>query len=58
MFKARDGLRHSFMFTFKLEPQVIRMHEAGRIVVQGNCVRCHEKKFLYEYSGAYRPEGA
>ena len=41
-FKAMDGLRHSFMFTFRLEPQVIQMHEAGIAVVQENCKRCHD----------------
>ncbi len=40
-FKANDGLRHAFMFTFKLDPQVIQMHEAGQTVVQENCLRCH-----------------
>lgn len=40
-FKANDGLRHSFMFTFRLEPQVIQMKEAGKNVVQENCKRCH-----------------
>jgi cytochrome c nitrite reductase small subunit len=42
-FKASDGLRHSFMFTFRLEPEVIRIKEAGINVVQENCTRCHEK---------------
>lgn len=40
-FKASDGLRHSTMFTFRLEPQVIRIKEAGIGVVQENCKRCH-----------------
>jgi cytochrome c nitrite reductase small subunit len=40
-FKASDGTRHAFMFTFRLEPQVIRIHAAGQRVVQQNCVRCH-----------------
>jgi cytochrome c nitrite reductase small subunit len=40
-FKASDGARHAFMFTFRLEPQVIRIHAAGQRVVQENCVRCH-----------------
>lgn len=40
-FKAYDGLRHATMFTFKLEPQVIRMHALGQSVVQENCIRCH-----------------
>jgi cytochrome c nitrite reductase small subunit len=41
-FKASDGLRHAFMFTFRLEPQVIRVHSAGKSVIQENCIRCHE----------------
>lgn len=43
-FKASDGLRHSYMFTFRLEPQVIRIHEAGRNAVQQNCIRCHSNQ--------------
>ncbi|GIK60303.1 MAG: cytochrome c nitrite reductase small subunit [Ignavibacteriota bacterium] len=43
-FKASDGLRHSYMFTFRLEPQVIRIHKAGRNAVQRNCVRCHSEQ--------------
>jgi len=41
IFKAMDGTRHSFMFTFRMEPQVIRIHDAGASVVQENCIRCH-----------------
>jgi len=41
-FKAQDGMRHAFMFTFRLEPQVIQIREGGRTVVQENCIRCHE----------------
>jgi cytochrome c nitrite reductase small subunit len=41
-FKASDGARHAFMFTFRLEPQVIRIHPAGQRVVQENCIRCHD----------------
>ena len=40
-FKASDGLRHSFMFTFRLEPQVIQIKQAGKNAVQENCIRCH-----------------
>nr|WP_315123708.1 cytochrome c nitrite reductase small subunit [uncultured Capnocytophaga sp.] len=40
-FKANDGLRHATMFTFRMEPQVIRMHAPGQKVVQENCIRCH-----------------
>lgn len=41
-FKANDGLRHSFIFTFRLEPQAIKIKEAGQRVVNQNCRRCHE----------------
>ncbi|ANQ52677.2 cytochrome c nitrite reductase small subunit [Flammeovirga yaeyamensis] len=40
-FKAKDGLYHSYMYTLRMEPQVIKMHQPGREVVQANCVRCH-----------------
>ena len=42
-FKARDGLYHSYVFTFRLEPQVIRLSAGAVPVVQGNCLRCHPK---------------
>lgn len=41
-FKAKDGLRHSTMFALRLEPQVIHIKDAGKEVVQNNCIRCHE----------------
>lgn len=40
-FKAMDGTRHAFMFTFHFEPDVIRMHAPGQWTVQNNCIRCH-----------------
>lgn len=43
LFKASDGLRHSFMFTFRLEPQVIQIKQAGKDAVQQNCIRCHSQ---------------
>ncbi len=42
-FKASDGMRHSFMFTFRLEPQVIQIKQAGKNAVQQNCIRCHSE---------------
>lgn len=48
-FKASDGLRHASMFTFKMEPQVIRIKDAGKKVVQENCIRCHSN-FLHPVS--------
>lgn len=41
-FKAKDGLRHSTMFTLRLEPQVITIKEEGKKAVHNNCIRCHE----------------
>lgn len=41
-FKAKDGMRHATIFTLRLEPQVIFIHEAGQKVVYQNCIRCHE----------------
>ncbi len=40
-FKATDGLRHATIFTLRAEPQVIRILDAGKEVVQKNCLRCH-----------------
>jgi cytochrome c nitrite reductase small subunit len=41
-FKARDGVRHAWIFTMRDEPFVIRIHEPGQRAVQANCKRCHE----------------
>ena len=40
-YKAKDGLRHATIFTLRAEPQVIFIKEAGKEVVQQNCIRCH-----------------
>ncbi|MBV6478058.1 MAG: hypothetical protein HGGPFJEG_00805 [Ignavibacteria bacterium] len=53
-FKASDGLRHSTMFTLRLEPQVIRIKEAGIDVVQENCKRCHMN--LIGHTNLYKEE--
>lgn len=42
-FKAMDGLRHATMYSWRLEPQVIRMRKPGQMVVQENCIRCHSQ---------------
>jgi len=44
-FKASDGLRHSTVFTLRNEPQAIYIREAGKKVVQENCLRCHASLF-------------
>jgi cytochrome c nitrite reductase small subunit len=40
-FKASDGLKHSYVFTFRLEPQVLDLSKGAKPVVQDNCLRCH-----------------
>ncbi|HEY9124701.1 MAG TPA: cytochrome c nitrite reductase small subunit [Bacteroidales bacterium] len=45
LFKAKDGLRHATIFTLRLEPQTIKMNEAGVEVVGENCLRCHKAVF-------------
>lgn len=40
-FKARDGMRHSAIFTLRAEPQVIRLSAAAVPVIEQNCRRCH-----------------
>ena len=42
-FKATDGLKHSYVFTFRLEPQALDLSKGAKPVVQDNCVRCHTK---------------
>lgn len=48
-FKASDGLRHSTMFTLRLEPEVITIKSAGIDVVQENCKRCHSSLIDHVY---------
>jgi len=40
-FKAVDGLKHSYVFTLRKEPQVLELSERALPVVQANCLRCH-----------------
>lgn len=40
-FKATDGLRHSYVFTMRGEPQSIKAIPASLRVIYDNCVRCH-----------------
>lgn len=48
-FKGKDGMRHATIFTLRAEPQVIKIGEEGKKVVQENCKRCH--KYLNEIVG-------
>jgi len=40
-FKAEDGAWHATVFTMRWEPQVIRLSDRAKPVVQANCRRCH-----------------
>ncbi|MFV0472270.1 MAG: cytochrome c nitrite reductase small subunit [Paludibacteraceae bacterium] len=40
-FKAKDGLRHSAIFTLRMEPQAIQAIDASAEVIMDNCIRCH-----------------
>jgi len=43
-FKATDGLKHSYVFTTRTEPQVIKLSQRAVPVVQTNCLRCHDQE--------------
>lgn len=57
-FKAKDGMRHATIFTLRKEPQIIFIHQAGKEVVQDNCIRCHTDLMtddkLNTLSGSYQ----
>lgn len=40
-YKAKDGSRHSALFTLRKEQQVIQAIPESRKVIQENCIRCH-----------------
>ena len=40
-YKAQDGLKHSYVFTMRKEPQVLELSSRAVAVVQANCIRCH-----------------
>lgn len=40
-FKAKDGLRHSTVFTLRGEKTALQTIEASSKVIMDNCIRCH-----------------
>jgi len=40
-FKAKDGLRHSYVFTLRGEPMAMKAILESQHVIYDNCVRCH-----------------
>ena len=45
-FKAEDGLKHSYVFTMRTEPQMLKLSSRAVPVVQDNCVRCHYSQLM------------
>jgi cytochrome c nitrite reductase small subunit len=58
LFKASDGMRHAYVFTFRLEPQVIQIKDAGKAAVQENCIRCHTAQVGSVSTGAVTVDAA
>lgn len=50
-FKMEDGLRHSAMFTLRMEPQVIKARPEALHVIQQNCIRCHQGQLAHTKLG-------
>ena len=42
-FKAKDGLRHSTVFTMRAELTALQAIPASSQVIMNNCIRCHEQ---------------
>ncbi len=40
-FKAKDGLRHSAIFTIRGEKHALQTIDASSAVIMDNCIRCH-----------------
>lgn len=45
-YKAQDGMKHSYVFTARGEPQVLDLSERAVPVVRENCVRCHAEQLM------------
>ena len=45
-YKARDGLKHSYVFTMRNEPQVLNLSAPAAPVIQSNCLRCHSHQVM------------
>jgi cytochrome c nitrite reductase small subunit len=45
-YKGQDGLKHSYVFTMRKEPQVLELSAWAVPVVQANCVRCHSQQVM------------
>ena len=53
-YKAEDGMKHSYVFTMRKEPQVLELSARAAPVVQANCVRCHSHQvMMIGWAGAF-----
>lgn len=52
-FKAMDGLYHSYVFTTRSEPEVMRARPASVEVIQNNCIRCHQDQVTDAKTASY-----
>ncbi len=54
-FKAQDGMRHSYVFTMRAEPQVMSLNPVAVPVVEANCRRCHANVVGDVHARAWEP---
>ena len=57
MFKAVDGLKHSFVFTFYPDAQTMHISSFASPAVQENCMRCHEGRMSEVSAASYEESG-
>jgi len=53
-YKAHDGLKHSYVFTMRREPQVLNLSAPAVHVVQSNCLRCHRRQVTMIAASSWR----
>ena len=56
-FKAMDGLKHAYVFTFKPDAQTMKLSSLAAPVVQENCMRCHEERMSEVSAASYQESG-
>jgi cytochrome c nitrite reductase small subunit len=56
-FKAVDGLKHAYAFTFHPDSQTMGLSSFAAPVVQENCLRCHEGRMSEVSAASYEQSG-
>lgn len=54
--KARSGANHVTMFTLGHVPEPLRAKESTQLIIQENCIRCHETSVSMIADGDPRPK--